>query len=37
MEKNVAFFKRKEKNGTFRTEKNAVPNPARNFSNFFVK
>ena len=27
MEKNVAFFKRKEKNGTFRTEKNAVPNP----------
>ena len=27
MEKNVAFFKRKEKNRTFRTEKNAVPNP----------
>ena len=27
MEKNVAFFKRTEKNGTFRTEKNAVPNP----------
>ena len=26
-EKNVAFFKRTEKNGTFRTEKNAVPNP----------
>ena len=29
MEKNVAFFKRTEKNGTFRMEKNAVPNPAR--------
>ena len=28
--KNVAFFKRMEKNGTFRTEKNAVPNPAEN-------
>ena len=28
MEKNVAFFKRMEKNGTFRTEKNEVPNPA---------
>ena len=27
MEKNVAFFKRTEKNGTFRTEKNVVPNP----------
>ena len=27
-EKNVAFFKRTEKNETFRTEKNAVPNPA---------
>ena len=26
-EKNVAFFKRMEKNGTFRTKKNAVPNP----------
>ena len=25
--KNVAFFKRTEKNGMFRTEKNAVPNP----------
>ena len=28
MQKNVAFFKRTEKNGAFRTEKNAVPNPA---------
>ena len=28
MQKNVAFFKRTEKNGTFRAEKNAVPNPA---------
>ena len=28
MQKNVAFFKRTEKNGTFRMEKNAVPNPA---------
>ena len=42
MEKNVAFFKRTEKNGTFRTEKNAVPNPAyvhtaeSNFSNFVI-
>ena len=26
-EKNIAFFKRTEKNGTFRMEKNAVPNP----------
>ena len=26
--KNVAFFKRTLKNATFRTEKNAVPNPA---------
>ena len=29
-EKNVVFFKRTEKNGTFRTEKNTVPNPADN-------
>ena len=29
-EKNVAFFKRRKKNGTFWTEKNAVPNPALN-------
>ena len=28
-EKNVAFFKRTEKNGTFRMEKNAVPNTGR--------
>ena len=28
MQKNVAFFKRTEKNRAFRTEKNAVPNPA---------
>ena len=28
-EKNVAFFKRMEKNGKFRTEKNMVPNPAK--------
>ena len=28
-QKNVAFFKRTEKNGAFRTEKNAVPNPAQ--------
>ena len=27
MEKNVAFFKRTEKNRTFRTKKNVVPNP----------
>ena len=27
MQKTVAFFKRTEKNGVFRTEKNAVPNP----------
>ena len=27
MEKNIAFFKRTEKNGTFRAEKNVVPNP----------
>ena len=27
MEKNVAFFKRMEKNGTFRMEKNVEPNP----------
>ena len=27
MQKKVAFFKRTEKNGAFRTEKNAVPNP----------
>ena len=27
MEKNVAFFTRTEKNRTFRTEKNTVPNP----------
>ena len=27
-EKNIAFFKRMEKNGMFLTEKNAVPNPA---------
>ena len=27
-EKSVAFFKRTEKNGRFRTKKNAVPNPA---------
>ena len=26
-EKNGAFFKRMEKNGKFRTEKNALPNP----------
>ena len=26
-EKNVVFFKRTEKNGTFRREKNALPNP----------
>ena len=31
-EKNVAFFKRTEKNGTFRTEKNAVPNPGCEYS-----
>ena len=28
MQKNVAFFKRTEKNGAFRMGKNAVPNPA---------
>ena len=28
MQKHVAFFKRTEKNGAFRMEKNAVPNPA---------
>ena len=41
MQKNVAFFKRTEKNGTFRTEKsgtfrtekNAAPNPANNGQN----
>ena len=27
MQKNVAFFKRTEKKGTFRREKNTVPNP----------
>ena len=27
MQKNVAFFKRTENNGVFRTGKNAVPNP----------
>ena len=29
MSKNVAFFKRTQKNEAFRTEKNAVPNPEK--------
>ena len=28
MQKHVAFFKRTQKNDAFRTQKNAVPNPA---------
>ena len=35
-EKNIAFFKRMEKNGTFRTEKNAVPNPALSCVQYLV-
>ena len=34
-EKHFAFFKRMEKNGTFRMEKNAVPNPG--ISSFYFR
>ena len=37
MEKNFAFFKRTEKNGMFRMEKNAVPNPGSHFCSFTHK
>ena len=35
-QKNVAFFKRTEKNDAFRTEKSAVPNPDSRFTVLFI-